>query len=676
MYGPTETTIWSACGKVESGNGPMLIGRPIGNTQIYVLDAHREPVPVGVPGELYIGGAGLARGYLRRAELTAEKFLESPFEEGARIYRTGDLARYLPGGELEVLGRLDFQVKIRGFRIELPEIESVLADHPAITRAVVLAREDEPGEKRLVAYVKFANDRHANVSELRHFLESRLPEYMIPAAFVPLDSFPVTPNGKLDRKALPPPQTQRPDLDTPYAEPGSKLEKRLASMWCEILKLESVGIDDRFFELGGSSLQAAQFTNAIQQRLGEAVYIVTIFEASSIREFALLLQRDYSQSLPKLVPELTAPAKRPENAAAARGAEGKITAETISRMKQFIPMRAGGIGSSEARNPPALFILAPPRSGTTLLRVMLSGHPKLFGAAELQLLGFNTLQERKAAFTGKYSLWLEGTIRAIMDIRHCGADEAKEIMQEYEDRGYSTQAFYGVLQEWIGDKTLVDKSPAYACDPVALGKSEEEFQDALYVQLVRHPYAMIRSFESYRMDQVVFLRDHPFTARELGEMIWTISHQNTMKFLQTVPRDRQCRLRFEDLVSSPEPVLKDLCSRLGLEFHPDLLNPYKNTENKMTDGIYRESTPMGDRKFLEHKRIDPKIADRWRAVADDNFLGDVTWEVAEALGYERPTEEPKEETAARPGSASEARRTFAERQRLRRRSHRRSNQRD
>ena len=226
LYGPTESTIWSTLYRVENVDGAVPIGRPIANTEIYILDADLKPVPIGVPGELHIGGAGLARGYLNRPELTAERFIANPFSDGsqARLYKTGDLARYRADGNIEHLGRLDHQVKIRGFRIELGEIESVLSQHPGVRQSVVMAREDKPGDKRLVAYIVPNLGSNSNTSELRNFLKSKLPEHMVPAAFVELGALPLTPNGKIDRGALPVPEHSH-FLETPYAPPRTAVEE-------------------------------------------------------------------------------------------------------------------------------------------------------------------------------------------------------------------------------------------------------------------------------------------------------------------------------------------------------------------------------------------------------------------------------------------------------------------
>ncbi|MDQ6705138.1 MAG: amino acid adenylation domain-containing protein, partial [Acidobacteriota bacterium] len=228
MYGPTETTIWSAVSRVEKGIGPVLIGPPIDNTQFYILDNQGQPVPAGVPGELHIGGVGLARGYFERAELTREKFIRNPFSKASALYKTGDLVRYMPGGQIEFLGRLDNQVKVRGFRIELSEIESVLRRHTGVRDAAVAAREDVPGEKKLAAYVSLAAENPPGTSELRDFLAERLPDYMLPSAFVVLEALPLLPNGKVDRKSLPVPNASSDSNRREFVAPRSPEEKILA----------------------------------------------------------------------------------------------------------------------------------------------------------------------------------------------------------------------------------------------------------------------------------------------------------------------------------------------------------------------------------------------------------------------------------------------------------------
>jgi amino acid adenylation domain-containing protein len=288
MYGPTETTVWSSTIELHSGDGPPPLGGPIANTRFYVLDAHRQPTPVGVAGELHIGGHGVARGYHERPELTAEKFVVDPFAFGSaeRLYRTGDLVRWREGGTLEFLGRIDHQIKLRGFRIELQEIEAVLESDPAVSAAVVTVREDSPGDRRLVAYVVGADARVPEEEQLRRLLKGRLPPFMVPSTFVTLDTLPVTPNGKLDRASLPAPDGARPDLAREYAAPQSPVEEALVSIWREVLNVDRVGIDDDFFDLGGHSLLAVRMLARVQQSLGVSLALRHLFDSSTVRELA------------------------------------------------------------------------------------------------------------------------------------------------------------------------------------------------------------------------------------------------------------------------------------------------------------------------------------------------------------------------------------------------------
>ena len=295
-YGPTESTTFACCYRIprrlDENIRSIPIGKPIGNTRLYILDRQMIPVPIGVVGEIYIGGDGLARGYFHRPELTAERFIAHYFdgEPSQRLYRTGDLGRYLPDGNIEYLGRTDNQVKVRGFRIELGEIEAVLAQHPAIQQAMVLAREDTPGDRRLVAYCVATDGSSPSGYDLRSFLQQKLPDYMMPSVFVFLDSLPLTPNGKLDRKALPAPDQSRPELDDAFAAPRTPIEEILANIWAGVLKLDKVGIHDNFFHLGGHSLLGTQVVTRIRDAFKLDLPLRTLFEAPTIHGLAQKLQ--------------------------------------------------------------------------------------------------------------------------------------------------------------------------------------------------------------------------------------------------------------------------------------------------------------------------------------------------------------------------------------------------
>lgn len=304
LYGPTETTANASCARIVSENN-VTIGHPIANTQIYLLDTHLHLVPIGVPGELYIGGVGVGRGYLHQPELTAERFVPHPFsdEPGARLYRTGDLARYLPDGTIELQGRLDHQVKIRGYRVELGEIEAVLSGHPAVRESAVTVREDTPGEKCLVAYITLRQNQAPTVDNLRAFLKEQLPDYMVPSDFVVMDAFPRTPSsGKVDRHALPAPAQIRAGTQEVLVMPRDTLELQLIQIWEDILGIRPLGVTDDFFELGGHSLLAVRMLVRIQKQFGWNLPLAVLFQRATVEHLACTIrQRTASTSQSPLV---------------------------------------------------------------------------------------------------------------------------------------------------------------------------------------------------------------------------------------------------------------------------------------------------------------------------------------------------------------------------------------
>ena len=295
VYGPTESTTFSSYYWVQDipeSVTTIPIGRPITNTEIYLLDGQLQPVPIGVPGELYIGGDGLARGYLNRPELTALAFIPNPFshKSAARLYKTGDLARYRPDGNIEFLGRLDAQVKIRGFRIELGEIEASLGQHPAVGETVVIVWEEVPNDKHLVAYIVPNQAQAPTSSDLRQFVKEKLPGYMIPSAYVILESLPLTPNGKVDRRALPVPDTLSFDIKEDYVAPRTPVEEVLVGIWAKVLGRQQVGVHDNFFELGGHSLLATQLSSRIRDAFRVELSVRNLFEAPTVAHLARYIE--------------------------------------------------------------------------------------------------------------------------------------------------------------------------------------------------------------------------------------------------------------------------------------------------------------------------------------------------------------------------------------------------
>ncbi len=625
-YGPTEATIFATVEVLENLSGEVapLIGRPVANMQARVVDALLAPVPAGVAGELVLGGVGLARGYLDRPARTAEKFVPDPFpgRTGERLYRTGDLVRQRADGRIEFLGRIDDQVKVRGFRIELGEVEAGLLAHPDVAQAVVLAPPDKSGTKRLVAYVTSQGGRPLAAADLRRFLETTLPEYMVPAHVLVLPAMPVTPGGKIDRRALPNPD-DAPASGRPYLAPRTAAERFVVELWRQVLEVDRIGAEDDFFALGGSSIKAALLTNRLQERLGEYVYVVALIDAPTVEKLAAYLLATYPEAMARVTGEQVEE----------RRSERRVDAGMVLQLREIVEPLSPHPDKASAKNARAAFLLSPPRSGSTLLRVLLAGNPHLFAPPELELLGFNTLAERKSVFTGRWELWTEGTLRALMEVFDCDADDAKRRMAEGEAAGLTVREFYRHLQDALGGRLLVDKTPSYSLDPATLERAEDDFDQPLYIHLLRHPHGMIRSFEKAKLEQVFFRPGHSFGRRQLAELIYDVCHQNIFDQLSRIAPERHVQVRFEDLVRDPRGQLERLCGFLGVPFDERMLDPYADSAHKMTDGIHSLSKMVGDVKFHEHKAVDAQVADSWRRDLAEDFLGDVTWDTAARLGY-------------------------------------------
>ena len=296
MYGPTETTIWSTCCQLHEDFADIHVGRAIDNTQVYIVNEQDQLNPIGIAGELLIGGVGLSRGYLNKPELTKEKFILDHFSEtpNSLMYRTGDLACVLPDGNIKIYSRLDNQVKLRGFRIELGEIESILVTHTTIDQAVALIREEAFGDKRIVAYITLLADQHFSEIELRQYLKKKLPEYMVPSIFVKMETMPLTPNGKIDRKSLPQPKIDRPELVQEFILPQNELQESVSRLWSKILKIDKIGIDDNFFDLGGDSLLSVQLVMLLEKEMKIEIPVVKFFQYPTIRNFADYIERKHT----------------------------------------------------------------------------------------------------------------------------------------------------------------------------------------------------------------------------------------------------------------------------------------------------------------------------------------------------------------------------------------------
>ncbi len=629
-YGPTEATVCATLGKDILRKGDITIGKPIDNVAVYLLDDQLKPVAQGDVGEIFIGGPGVARGYVRRDELTTERFFADPFSvtPKARMYRTGDLARCLDDGSLVFVGRTDDQVKVRGFRIELGEIECALREVPDVSDAAVIAREVN-GSKSLVAFVK-SGDR--NTSKLETAIVSRLPGHMVPSMFVFVDALPLAPSGKTDRRAL---LSVPLSGSTSHAQVAStRLERLLVDIWSDTLGIEASDVTANFFEIGGDSLRAAMVTNRLQELLSETVYMTALLDHPTIRALAANLEESYAESVAKMFGgETLAPS-------AGVGAS-RITQDDVGALRKLISQASPITHRAEPsrKNPRAVFVLSPPRSGSTLFRVMLAGNRRLFVPQELALLAFETLGSSNVLSNG-FPWMAEALVRTLMEIKQWTVEEAKQYVSSCQEQRMSSKDLFGSIQRWVAPQVLVDKTTLYAVDPKVLDRAEADFEDPYYIHLVRHPCGMIRSFVKARLDQSFFRwPDKPlFSPAQLAELVWQIAHDNIVTFLRRIPESRQCAIRYEDVVSDPRGRMTSLCERLGIPFEDSMTQPYRDADKKMVDGIYKGSVSrqVGDPFFDKHTDIDPAVAEAWRAELSEGALGDRTRELARELGYAMP----------------------------------------
>ncbi|MDJ0835201.1 MAG: amino acid adenylation domain-containing protein [Acidobacteriota bacterium] len=635
MYGITETTVHVTRHRVSEADiagKTMPIGNPLPHLSLYVLDGQGRPVAPGQTGELYVGGAGTARGYVNRPGLTASRFVPDGFggEPGARLYRSGDLACLRENGMPIYLGRGDRQLQLRGYRVEPAEIEAVLTSMEGVTAAVVLPRKAGDGTISLVAWLQTDAQTESRKTECRNRAAALLPAYMMPAAICLLQSLPLTPNGKLDRKALPDPESAA----APPAElPETSLEQYLTHLFSEILDRPVADRKANFFDLGGHSINALSVVNRIQEQLGEVVHVAVIFEAPTPELLARRLMEHY-----------------PDATARVWGDRGDKETDTstvieftdLKRFETSLPQRT--FDHRGPRNPSAVFILCPPRSGSTLLRVMMGGHPRLFAPPELALLDFDTMARRAEAYSGPDFFWGEGAKKAIMSLFKIDADEAEARIDRCIAENWSTGRFYNLLQEAAAPRILVDKTPGYALQAQILARAETLFENARYIHLLRDPRAVIASFREAHLDQIFARGNHNYRGAVLGELVWTTSHRNILDFLQNIPEERRMALRFEDLVTRPEDAMDRVCDFLDLKPNAAMLDPYQG--DRMTDGPRLESRMLGDLKFHNYTYIDPSAADRGHQFHNQRALGQPTLTVAKKLGY-GPGHAPKTRVAGR-----------------------------
>ena len=631
IYGMSETAGVITSNPLPPAKRPHgSVGLPAG-PEVRILDPDGRALPPGETGEVAIRGANVMAGYEGSGEVDAAVFHEGWF-------RSGDLGYFDADGYLYLSGRLKDMVNRGGEKVSPHEVDQVLLAHPTVADAATFAVPHPSLGEDVAAAVVLKPGATVSRDDLGSYLRERLAFFKIPRIIHFVERIPRGANGKLQRATLSKTlggESVAAASGPGFVAPQSPVARMLAEIWSKILKSDAIGANDDFFALGGSSLKAASFINELQQRWGDTVYVSSVFDAPTIAKYEQYLRQHYPEVIARMVGEYVAPRQQ---------SIAKVTPAMVEQLKAAIahPL-SPSLRTATRKNRRAIFVLSPPRSGSTLLRAMLAGHPRLFAPPELYLLSYDNLADRKRWFSGSHRSQLEGNIRALMQARNQSAEEAQALVNRLEERACPTQEYYAMLQEWLGDRILVDKTPAYAVDPETLQRAEDYFEDAFYIHLLRHPYAMIRSFEEAKLDQLWYPRlvgtdsgsldAFPFARRQLAEMIWLILNQNIVAFLKGVAAKRQFQLRFEDVVSDPQPAMEALCVALGLEFAPAMLNPQDDKKQRMTDGLHDVSRMIGDPKFHQFKRIEASVADQWKQAYETDFLSDAALQLAQTLGY-------------------------------------------
>lgn len=632
IYGMTETAGVITSNPLPPGERkPGSVGISAG-PEVRVVDQAGAILPAGQEGEVLVRGDNVISGYENAPQDNLLSFSDGWF-------RSGDLGHLDPDGYLFLTGRVKEMINRGGEKVSPFEVDQCLLAHPAVADAAAFAVPHPQLGEDVAVLVVVQPGQKTTKEELTTYLRARLAFFKIPRVLLFVESVPRGANGKLQRKLLAEKyadalETGRVWSRPVFVAPASPVAKMLARTWADILKTDDIGMDDDFFDLGGDSLDGASLINSLQQKWGETIYVSSLFDAPTIAKYERYLLHHYPEMCARILGESFAPRQE---------AIARVTPAMVAELKGMIAHPLGECRPMTRKNPRAIFVLSPPRSGSTLLRAMLAGHSQLFAPPELYLLSYEDLADRKRWFSGSHRSQLEGNIRALMQIRGESAEASQQLMNELEEQACPVSEYYRMLQGWLRERILVDKTPAYAVDVETLKRAELYFEDAIYIHLLRHPYGMIRSFEEAKLDQLWFprlvgtdafsLETFPFARRQLAEMIWLILHQNILTFLADVPAGRQFRLRFEDVVSHPDQAMQSLCKNIGLNFEPGMLDPQGEKKQRMTDGIHDVSRMIGDPKFHQHKKIEASVAEQWKAAYEIDFLSPETCSLAAELGY-------------------------------------------
>ena len=634
--------------------GLTSLGSIIPGLAMRIVDQANQLLTEGVVGRFQVKGVAVSPGYYQNPVANQEAFLADDW------FDTGDLGMIIDG-ELVLTGRAKESIIVNGANYANSEIEAVVEQLPGVERSYTVAcavrMPDRDQEEIALFFCPVSVDEQTLpplLEQIRQTVTKTIGvrlDYLIP---VTRAEVPKTAIGKLQRVKLAR-RLEAGDFDavrqrtqagltrtTALTAPRTALEERLLTLWQEVLESADVGIHDNFFALGGASLNAARLITRLQEEFHDTFHVIAIFNAPTVAEFATYLAAEYPTTIAKTLGQ-------PVNGDRHLADVVPLTADDIAEVRRRLPLLPPLRRQPTTKNPSAIFVLTAGRSGSTLLRVMLAGHPQLFAPPELLLLGYETLAEREAALTGETSIWREGVLKAITQLYGWAPAQAEAWLTALAAQGATVQELYRHLQQTLLDaptpRLLVEKTPQDTLNLAILRRAELYFDQPLYIHLTRHPQAAIHSFAEARLDQLMYALmpgvrgaagARKFSTTALGEAAWLISQQNILTFLQDVPPQRQQRLQFETLVRHPRQSMMTLCDFLGIPFVEAMLQPYQEKQQRMTTGLHAESRMLGDVKFHSHKSIDAAVADRWQATAAETPLGDVTWNVADALGYPKP----------------------------------------
>ncbi|TCK31153.1 acyl-CoA synthetase (AMP-forming)/AMP-acid ligase II [Ancylobacter aquaticus] len=635
IYGMTETAgVIASNPLAPSQQRPGSVGLRAG-VGIVLLRPSGEPAGPGEEGEVVVRGRQVSPGYLAASAGDAVAFSTEGFH-------TGDLGRMDADGHLWLQGRLKDLINRGGEMVSPAEIEAALLSLDGVADAAAFAVPHPTLGEEIEAAIVLAGDGgdFAGSDAALAALRPILGHGRVPARLHIIDALPRTSGGKLQRSRLAArfSLASEPDAAAEPVKPAQSWPQRplarwIAEIWASVLRKEVMGGDEDFFQSGGTSLQAAQTAAIIQDRYPDYIlYVSSVYEAPTPVLQAAFLTAHYPEMVARIIGA---------QFHGCSASEAPVTEEVRAYFRGAIADPLPSVPRGSAPNPPAVFILSPPRSGSTLLRAMLAGHPGLFAPPELYLLSHSDLASRRAWYGPAHASQLEGLPRALMGAEGCDADTAAALVAEMEKVGTSMPEIYHRLQSAIGERMLVDKTPFYGVHPGVLAACETTFDGAFYVHLSRHPYGMIRSFDQARLGQLWWPRlagpqagaTCPLSSRQLAELIWEHVHHNVTGFLDSIPAARRIHVRYEDLVDQPEATCRRLCACLGIAFDPAMLEPLGDPSRRMTDGLRPGSRMIGDPKFHAHRGIDRESARRWKQDYDEDFLSDATWALADALGH-------------------------------------------